>query len=194
MGGLQALLRSISNPCEKDDSGNRKNYGLTSLNAHVKECRKRLRTVPSVTSTAVAAKESASIQTLTPRFAYNKNRLSEHLQAQMKDAELKFVTGGSHSFNALENDGLPDLVQTAIDIGAQVGKVNVRDIFLWAKNNSKRGDGKENISPTRTGGQFAWSRSKAKDVTSLTYSRMSTSFRSHLTFDVRPWRKEIFAW
>ena len=62
-----------------------------------------------------------------------KNQLPEHLTAQLKDAELTFVTAGSHSFNALENDGVLDLVQTAIDIGAQMGKVNVRDIFYGRK-------------------------------------------------------------
>ena len=118
---------------KKDGSGNRKNYGLTSMHSHVKECRKRPQTVLSLSSAGVAAKESVLSQTLIPRFAYNKNRLNEHLQTQIKDAELKFVTAGSHSFNALENDGLLDLVQTAIDIGAQVGKVNVRDIFYGRK-------------------------------------------------------------
>lgn len=47
----------------------------------------------------------------------------------MKDAELKFVIAVSHAFNPLENDSLLDLVQTAIDIGAQVDKVNVSEIF-----------------------------------------------------------------
>ncbi|CAF4871585.1 unnamed protein product, partial [Rotaria magnacalcarata] len=68
-----------------------------------------------------------------PRFAYNKSQLNERLQKQLKDAELKFVTAGSHSFNALVNGGVLDLVQTAIDIGAQVGKLNVRDIFYGRK-------------------------------------------------------------
>ncbi|CAM4779841.1 unnamed protein product [Rotaria magnacalcarata] len=85
------------------------------------------------TSTSVAPKESVPVQTLMPRFAYNKSQLNERLQKQLKDAELKFVTAGSHSFNALENGGVLDLVQTAIDIGAQVGKLNVRDIFYGRK-------------------------------------------------------------
>ncbi|CAF4762223.1 unnamed protein product [Rotaria sp. Silwood2] len=68
-----------------------------------------------------------------PRFAYNKNQLTENLQKQLKDAELKFVTAGSHSFNALENDGILDLMQIAIEIGAQMGKVNIHDIFYGRK-------------------------------------------------------------
>jgi hypothetical protein len=118
---------------KKDDSQNRKNYGLTSLHTHVKECRARPIKIPFSTSTDVAPKESTPVQTLIPRFAYNKNQLSERLQTQLKDAELKFATAGSHSFNALENDGVLDLVQTAIDIGAQMGKVYVRDIFYGRK-------------------------------------------------------------
>jgi hypothetical protein len=118
---------------KKDDSQNRKNYGLTSLHTHVKECRARPIKISSSTSTDVAPQESTPVQTLIPRFAYNKNQLSERLQTQLKDAELKFVAAGSHSFNALENDGVLDWVQTAIDIGAQMGKVNVCDIFYGRK-------------------------------------------------------------
>ncbi|CAF1053867.1 unnamed protein product [Rotaria magnacalcarata] len=68
-----------------------------------------------------------------PRFAYNKSQLNERLQKQLKDAELKFVTAGSHSFYALENGGVLDLVQTAIDVDAQVGKLNAHDIFYGPK-------------------------------------------------------------
>ncbi|CAF3066216.1 unnamed protein product, partial [Rotaria sp. Silwood2] len=118
---------------KKEASQNRKNYGLTSLHAHVKECRTSCSKTPSLTSTSVEPKESVPVQTLIPRFAYNKNQLNENLQKQLKDAELKFVTAGSHSFNALENDGVLDLVQTAIDIGAQMGKVKARDIFYGRK-------------------------------------------------------------
>ena len=118
---------------KKDADQNRKNYGLTSLNAHIKECRARLSKIPTTTASGVVPKESVPVQTLIPRFAYNKTQLSEQLQTQLKDAELKFVAAGSHSFNALENDGILDLVRTAINIGAQAGKVNVRDIFYGRK-------------------------------------------------------------
>ena len=55
------------------------------------------------------------------------------MQRKLKDAELKFITAGSHSFSALENDGVLDLVQTAIDIDAQMGRVNVCDVFYGLK-------------------------------------------------------------
>ncbi|CAF3802130.1 unnamed protein product [Rotaria sp. Silwood1] len=120
---------------KKGATENRKNYGLTSLHAHVKECSARSEKTSSSTPTATTAisKQSGSVQTLMPRFAYNKNQLSEHLQKQLKDAELKFVTVGSHSFNALENDGVLELAQTAINIGATMGMVNIRDIFYGRK-------------------------------------------------------------
>ncbi|CAF1588287.1 unnamed protein product, partial [Didymodactylos carnosus] len=117
---------------KKDNSQNRKNYGLTSLHTHVKECRARSVKVASSMSTDVPPQKS-TVQTLIPGFAYNKNQLNEHLQTQLKDAELKFVTAESHSFNALANDGVLDLVQTGIDIGAHMGKVNARDIFYGRK-------------------------------------------------------------
>lgn len=118
---------------KKDGSGSRKNYGLTSLHTHVKECRMHAKKGQPITSTDVEPKQSGLIQTHIPRFAFNKNLLTDHLQTQLKDAELKFVTAGSHSFNALENDGLLDLFQVGIDIGAKMGKVNVRDIFYGRK-------------------------------------------------------------
>ncbi|CAF1305811.1 unnamed protein product [Rotaria sordida] len=120
---------------KKGATENRKNYGLTSLHTHVKEYRSRSNKTSSSISTATSAipKQSAPVQTLMPRFAYNKNQLNEHLQKQLKDAELKFVTVGSHSFNALENDGVLELAQTAINIGATMGMVNIRDIFYGRK-------------------------------------------------------------
>ena len=68
-----------------------------------------------------------------PRFTYNKNQLSQQLQRNLKDAEFKFITAESHSFNALGNDDVLDLVQTAIDIGVQIGRVSVRDVFYGRK-------------------------------------------------------------
>ena len=65
------------------------------------------------------------------RMIFNSNQLSQHLQRKLKDAELKFITVGSHSFNVLENDGALDFVQTAIDIGAHMG--NVLDVFYGRK-------------------------------------------------------------
>ncbi|CAF4039817.1 unnamed protein product, partial [Rotaria magnacalcarata] len=118
---------------KRDAFQSRKNYGLTSLHLHVKQCHSSSSTIISSTSTDAVPKESAPVQTLIPRFAYNKSQLSEQLQRKLKDAELKFVAAGSHSFNALENDGVLDLVQTTIDIGAQMGKVNVHEIFYGRK-------------------------------------------------------------
>ena len=56
---------------KKDGSGNRKNYGLTSLHTHVKECRANSGEIQASTSAEVP-KESTHVQTLISRFAYNK--------------------------------------------------------------------------------------------------------------------------
>jgi len=117
---------------KKDEFQNRKNYGLTSLHLHVNDCRLKS-SKSSLSSTKDTSQKSSPFQTLIPRFVYNKNQLSELLQNQLKDAELKFVTAGGYSFNCLENGGILDLVQTSINIGAQMGNMNVHDIFYGRK-------------------------------------------------------------
>ena len=112
---------------KKDRDGIRKNYGLHSLHVHRKECKKKL----------VAKKATGwvkKIQTKIPAFAFNKNKLNERLAGKLKDAELKFVVAGAHSFQSLENEGFVELFQTAIDIGSQVGKVSARDILYGRKS------------------------------------------------------------
>ncbi|CAF3323163.1 unnamed protein product [Rotaria sp. Silwood2] len=66
---------------------------------------------------------------IQPKFAFHKNALPEKYKLKLKDAELKFIVAGSHSFKSLENDGTLKLVQTAIEIGADIGLVDVHDIF-----------------------------------------------------------------
>ena len=109
--------------------------GLTSFHAYVKQCRPNSSAIIFSTPTTRSgdSKGSAPVQTLMPRFTYNKNQLSQQLQRKLKDAELKFITVGSHSFNVFENDGVLNLVQTAIDIGAKMGRVNVRDVVYGRK-------------------------------------------------------------
>ena len=63
------------------------------------------------------------------KFAYVKKSLPEKYKLKLKDAELKFVFAGSHSFNSLENDGLKQLIHTGIDINANLGLLDVKDIF-----------------------------------------------------------------
>ncbi|CAF4517092.1 unnamed protein product [Rotaria sp. Silwood1] len=114
---------------------NRKNYGLRPFHAHLKECKaKQNKVVNNIQSSfSTASSSKASTQPSISQFAYNKNLLNENLAAKLKDAELKFVVTGSHSFNTLENGGLLDLLQVGIEIGAKNGLVNVRDIFYGRK-------------------------------------------------------------
>ncbi|CAF3880021.1 unnamed protein product, partial [Rotaria sp. Silwood1] len=114
---------------------NRKNYGLRPFHTHLKECKaKQNKVVNNIQlSFSTASSSKASTQPSISQFAYNKNLLNENLAAKLKDAELKFVVTGSHSFNTLENGGLLDLLQVGIEIGAKNGLVNVRDIFYGRK-------------------------------------------------------------
>ena len=83
----------------------RKNYGLRPFHAHLKECETKenqiRNSIPSSDSTM--SPPTIFVQPPINRFAYNKNHLSESLSSKLKDAEVKFVAAGSHSFNALEN-------------------------------------------------------------------------------------------
>ena len=77
--------------------------------------------------------QGENVQTMTfaiqPKFVFNKKALPEKYKLKLKNAELKFIVAGSHSFRSLENDEILQLVQTGIDIGANIGLVDVHDIF-----------------------------------------------------------------
>jgi hypothetical protein len=121
------VYRTHSKP---DSDGNRKNHGLNSIHHHIKECKSRLSKSASSSTSGVT---KLPVQTTLARFAYHKNKLSGTLAEKLKDADLKFVAAGAHSFNALENGGILDLVQTAIEIGAQIGNVDVSEVFYGRK-------------------------------------------------------------
>ena len=112
-----------------DSDGNRKNNGLNSIHHHIKECKSRLAKSTSTTNGVT----KWPVQTTLTRFTYHKNKLSDNLTEKLKDAELKFVVAGAHSFNLLENGGIIDLVQTAIEIGSQIGNVDVSEVFYGRK-------------------------------------------------------------
>ncbi|CAF1507331.1 unnamed protein product, partial [Didymodactylos carnosus] len=92
---------------KKDDDGKRKNYGLNGIHDHLKQCKSK----PKINLTN---NQGQNVQTTTsaiqPKFAYNKKVLPEKYILKLKDAELKFVVAGSHSFNSLENDGILKLI------------------------------------------------------------------------------------
>jgi len=110
---------------KNNSNGERKNFGLNGIHDHLKQCKSKLKN-NLINNQVRNAETTSGIQ---PKFAYNKNALPEKYKLKLKDAELKFVVGGSHSFNSLENDGLLKLVQTGIEIGANFGLVDIKDIF-----------------------------------------------------------------
>ncbi|CAF4200788.1 unnamed protein product [Rotaria sordida] len=109
---------------KKDSNGKRKNFGLNSMHDHLKQCK-----LKSKANEINNQNDKTSGFFIQPKFAYNKKVLPDKYKLKLKDAELKFVVAGSHSFNSLENDGLLQLFQTGIDIGANLGLLDVKDIF-----------------------------------------------------------------
>ncbi|CAF1361809.1 unnamed protein product [Rotaria sp. Silwood1] len=109
---------------KKDSNGKRKNFGLNSVHDHLKQCK-----LKSKANEINNQNDKTSGYIIQPKFAYNKKALPDKYKLKIKDAELKFVVAGSHSFNSLENDGLLQLFQTGIDIGANLGLLDVKDIF-----------------------------------------------------------------
>jgi hypothetical protein len=75
------------------------------------------------------SKSKIASPVIQPKLSFYKKSLPEKYKLKLKDAELKYVVAGSHSFRSLENDGILDLLQVGIDIGTNVGLVNVKDIF-----------------------------------------------------------------
>ena len=115
---------------KKDINGKRKNYGLNGMHDHLKQCK-------SKSKINLTNNQGHNVQTtafgIQPKSVFNKNALPEKYKLKLKDAELKFIVAGSHSFNALENDGILNLIQTGIEIGANFGLVDVKDIFYGRK-------------------------------------------------------------
>jgi hypothetical protein len=116
---------------KKDSNGKRKNFGLNGIHDHLKQCKSKSKT-NLINNQAQNGQTTASA--IQPKFAYNKRALPEKYKLKLKDVELKFVVAGSHSFNSLENDGLLKLFQTSIEIDANIGLVDVKDIFYDRKS------------------------------------------------------------
>ncbi|CAF1313627.1 unnamed protein product [Rotaria sordida] len=106
--------------------GKRKNFGLNGIHDHLKHCKWKSK-VKSTDNQGQNNQTTTSV--IQPKFAFHKKGLPQKYKSKLKDAELKFIVGGSHSFNSLENNGLLNLVQTSIEIGANIGLVDVHDIF-----------------------------------------------------------------
>ena len=112
-----------------------KNYGFRPFHVHLKECKvKQNKVINNIQSSISSASSSKTItQPLISQFTCNKNQLNDNLAVKLRDAELKFVTVGSHSFNSLENGDLLDPLQVGIEIGAKHELVNIKNIFDGCK-------------------------------------------------------------
>ena len=107
---------------QKDGSGKRKNFGLSSQSRHVQVCRAK-----------TDKQAGGSQQKKVSSFAYVKKNLSQNLAQKLKLAEVEFVVSGMHSFAAVEDQGLLSLAQTLISIGVNDGNVQVPDIWYGRK-------------------------------------------------------------
>ncbi|CAF4008178.1 unnamed protein product, partial [Rotaria sordida] len=111
---------------KSDIDGKWKNFRLNGIDDHLKHCKWKSK-VKSTDNQGQNDQTTTSV--IQPKFAFHKKGLPEKYKSKLKDAELKFIVGGSHSFNSLENNGLLNLVQTSIEIGANIGSVDVHDNF-----------------------------------------------------------------
>jgi len=103
---------------------------------HLKDCSKKSKKYSSEISSSTtknSLQPTSMHQTAIPKFTYNKTKISAKYQNKLKDAELKFVIGGGHSFNSLENNGILELLQLAIEIGSNYGLLDIHDIFFGCK-------------------------------------------------------------
>ncbi|KAI6660232.1 hypothetical protein LOD99_10468 [Oopsacas minuta] len=107
-----------------DGRGHRRNYGISSMQRHMKTCVKHPTT--------------QSQHPTISNFVTAKEGLSKGLAENLKLAETKFVISGMHSFLSVEEDGLLDLVQTCIKIGNEVGNIDVKTIWYGRKTIRER--------------------------------------------------------
>ncbi|CAF2798498.1 unnamed protein product [Rotaria sp. Silwood2] len=78
---------------EWDIDGKRKNFGLNGIHDHLKQWKWK----PKVKSTDNQRQnDQATTSIIQPKFAFHKKGLPEKYKSKIKDAELKFIVGGSH--------------------------------------------------------------------------------------------------
>ncbi|CAF4178595.1 unnamed protein product [Rotaria sordida] len=126
-----------------DVNGKRRNYGLTSALKHLDQCSSRKKEMAAKRKRQLndenendnnpnQSQQSSSSPTVNKtlsKFLYNKSILPKTWQNRIKEAECKYVVAGMHSFRSVEHDGLLQLAQTCVDIGATFGRVNVENIW-----------------------------------------------------------------
>ncbi|CAF3895256.1 unnamed protein product [Rotaria sp. Silwood1] len=118
-----------------NDQGKRRNHGLTSCMKHLEQCLSRKKEMAAI------AQENSSFdsvpensQALVSQFLVSKKKIAPIYLQKLKEAEVKFVVGGMHSFKSVEHAGLLNLAQTCVDIGARCGKIDIHDIWFGRKS------------------------------------------------------------
>ena len=103
----------------KDANG--KHFGTKNQLEHVKRCTGN---VPSMQRTLKQCMQT-------------KTQLSATDRTTMKQRQMLYCINGHHSFKAVENDGLRNLMQTCIDLGAKYGKFDAADAAVSRKTISR---------------------------------------------------------
>ncbi|CAF1518721.1 unnamed protein product, partial [Adineta steineri] len=71
-----------------------------------------------------------AINSTLSKFLYYNSALPKALRNRLKESECKYIVAGMHSYRSAENDGLLEVTQTCIDVGATVGRVKAQNICL----------------------------------------------------------------
>ena len=116
---MPALQNFFKTPSDPDESGHRRNYGLSSMQRHINTCVKHPTTPTQQTSIS--------------KFVTVKKVLNKTLSENLKLAETRFVISGMHSFQSVEEEGLIQLAQTCINISNEVGNVDINSIWYGRK-------------------------------------------------------------
>lgn len=70
----------------------------------------------------------------------NKPQLSQQDKDHLKRKQTEYCIEGYHSFKSIEHEGLLNLLQTTVDLGAKYGKFDVSDVLVKRKTISREAD------------------------------------------------------
>ncbi|CAF4006250.1 unnamed protein product [Rotaria sp. Silwood2] len=124
-----------------DVNGKRKNDGVTSALKHLDQCSLRKKEMAvkrkrqlddengdNPDQSQWSSSSSPTVNKTLSKFLYNKSTLPKTWQNRIKESECM------NSFQSVENDGLLELAQTCIDVGATFGRVNAHDIWYGRRS------------------------------------------------------------
>lgn len=106
----------------KDESG--RPFGTKNLLEHVRRC-------------AGPGRSDSHLQLQLQQCFMKKPQLSQTDLQVMKQKQVEYCVAGYHSFKAVENKGLTNLMQMCVDYGAKYGKFDITE-SLYKRNTISR--------------------------------------------------------